>query len=124
MDSPSTVSGPLESGTINIVTPGWMMSLRQKLPTSISTPSSVPSHSYRDIGEGRRRAPRILVVDDNKDIMLLMQELLATRGYDVVAVPDAVRPEIKILRCPPDTILSAVVIPGNLRYELCVRLQP
>ncbi len=99
------------------------MSLRQKLPTSISTPSSVPSHSYRDIGEGRRRAPRILVVDDNKDIMLLMQELLATRGYDVVAVPDAVRAEVEVLRCPPDLILSDVVMPGKSGYELCRELK-
>src|SRR5216683_7505579 len=123
MDSPSTVSGPLESGTINIVTPGWMMSLRQKLPTSISTPSSVPSHSYRDIGEGRRRAPRILVVDDNQDIMGLMQELLATRGYDVVAVPDAIHAEAEILRHPPDLILSDVVMPGKSGYELCRELK-
>jgi len=36
-----------------------------------------------------RRAPRVLVVDDNPDTMVLMRELLSTRGYEVVAVPDA-----------------------------------
>ena len=37
----------------------------------------------------RRRSPRVLVVDDNPDIVLLMQELLASRGYDAVAVSRA-----------------------------------
>lgn len=91
-----------------------MMSPRQKLPTSI-----LPSHSYQDLGEVRRHAPRILVVDDNEDIMVLMQELLATRGYDVVAVPDAAHAEIEVLRRPPDLILSDVVMPGKSGYELC-----
>ncbi len=95
------------------------MSPRQKLPTSISA----PSHSYKDMGQDiggiRRHTPRILVVDDNEDIMLLMQELLATRGYDVVGVPDAVRAEIEVLRHPPDLILSDVIMPGKSGYELC-----
>ena len=43
----------------------------------------------------RRRDPRILVVDDNPDIMALMRELLATRGYDVVAVADAAQAEAR-----------------------------
>ena len=66
---------------------------------------------------------RILVVDDNQDIMALMQELLATRGYDVVAVPDAAHAEVEILRHPPDLILSDVVMPGKSGYELCRELK-
>src|SRR6266436_5814444 len=89
---------------------------------SLTTISPRP-HSYREMGEVRRHIPRILVVDDNKDIMLLMQELLATRGYDVVAVPDAVRAEVEVLRCPPDLILSDVVMPGKSGYELCRELK-
>jgi putative two-component system response regulator len=71
------------------------------------------------MGEARRHAPRILVVDDNKEIMSLMQDLLATRGYDVVAVPNAEHAEVEVLRCPPDLILSDVVMPGKSGYELC-----
>src|SRR3984893_3653636 len=67
----------------------------------------------------RRPPPRILVVDDNQDIMGLMRDLLATRGYDVVAVPDAIHAEAEILRHPPDLILSDVVMPGKSGYELC-----
>ena len=63
------------------------------------------------------------MVDDNLDIMGVMQELLATRGYDVVAVPDAVHAEAEILRHPPDLILSDVVMPGKSGYELCRELK-
>ena len=40
----------------------------------------------RKILPARRRSPRILVVDDNPDVVLLMQELLASRGYDAILV--------------------------------------
>jgi len=71
----------------------------------------------------RRRAPRILVVDDNPDIMELMRELLATRGYEVVSVPNAIQAEAEIARRPPDLILSDVIMPGKSGYELCRELK-
>jgi len=71
----------------------------------------------------RRRVPRILVVDDNPDTMLLMQELLETRGYDVVTVPDAERAQVELLRQLPDLILSDVIMPGKSGYELCRELK-
>src|SRR6202045_3282632 len=97
------------------------MSLSQKRPKTISSRSV----SYKDMGEvlARRSPPRILVVDDNQDIMGLMQELLATRGYEVVAVPDAIHAEAEILRHAPDLILSDVVMPGKSGYELCRELK-
>ena len=67
----------------------------------------------------RRRLPRVLVVDDNPDTMKLMQELLATRGYDVIAVGDAAAAEAEVRRVPPDVILSDVIMPGKSGYELC-----
>src|SRR5205823_2206301 len=80
---------------------------------------------YREISEvgARRHVPRVLVIDDNPDIMLLMQELLATRGYDVVAVPDAVQAEAEVHRQTPDLILSDVIMPGKSGYELCRELK-
>ena len=67
----------------------------------------------------RRRLPRVLVVDDNPKTMSLMRDLLATRGYDVIAVPDAAQAEAEILRQLPDVVLSDVVMPGKSGYELC-----
>ncbi|MGH9551721.1 MAG: response regulator, partial [Terriglobales bacterium] len=114
----------MKSFTIGIVTAGWTMSPPQKVPTTISS-RSVSYKEMKELGEEsvRRSPPRILVVDDNRDIMGLMQELLATHGYDVVAVPDAFQAEVEILRHPPDLILSDVVMPGKSGYELCRELK-
>ena len=71
----------------------------------------------------RRRLPRILVVDDNPNTMSLMQDLLSSRGYDVVVAPDAAQAELEILRHPPDLVLSDVVMPGKSGYELCRELK-
>jgi putative two-component system response regulator len=87
-----------------------------------TTLSKVPD-SYRDMGLLRRRVPRILVVDDNPDTMMLMGELLATRGYEVVTVENAAEAEAEIRRDLPDVILSDVVMPGKSGYELCRELK-
>ena len=71
----------------------------------------------------RRRLPRVLVVDDNPNTMTLMRDLLSSRGYDVVAVPDAAHAESEILRRLPDLILSDVIMPGKSGYELCHELK-
>ncbi len=71
----------------------------------------------------RRRVPRILVVDDNPDINMVMKELLGSHGYDVVAVPDAERAAWEVRHHPPDLILSDVVMPGKSGYELCHELK-
>jgi putative two-component system response regulator len=67
----------------------------------------------------RRKVPRILVVDDNPDTTMLMTELLASRGYEVLALQDASEAEAEIQRNPPDLILSDVVMPGKTGYDLC-----
>jgi putative two-component system response regulator len=71
----------------------------------------------------RRPAPRVLVVDDNPDTMVLMRELLSTQGYEVVAVQDAAHAEAEIRRQLPDVILSDVIMPGKSGYELCRELK-
>jgi putative two-component system response regulator len=55
--------------------------------------------------------------------MVLMRELLAARGYDVVAVPGAAQAEAEIRRQTPDLILSDVIMPGKSGYELCRELK-
>src|ERR1700676_5402223 len=88
-------------------------------PHKFRTTSSSPSPSRKEVRElSPRRAPRVLVVDDNPDTMMLMRELLGTRGYEVVAAPDAAQAEIEIRRDLPDLILSDVVMPGKWGYEL------
>jgi putative two-component system response regulator len=70
-----------------------------------------------------RRVPRILVVDDNAEMVELMRELLVSRGYDVLAVRDVEQAEREIRRHAPDLILSDVIMPGRSGYELCRQLK-
>jgi putative two-component system response regulator len=101
----------------------WAISIMDS-PPKFQT-SVLFGNQPREVTEvgARRRAPRILVIDDNPDIMLLMQELLTTRGYQVVAVPDALQAEVEVRRQPPDLILSDVIMPGKSGYELCRELK-
>jgi putative two-component system response regulator len=71
----------------------------------------------------RRRAPRVLVVDDNPNTMTLMRDLLSSRGYEVVAVPDAAQAEAEMLSRVPDLVLSDVVMPSKSGYEFCRELK-
>src|SRR5437868_10737815 len=96
------------------------MDLSRKLSTIYSRVSHGPANSDLSL---RRRLPRVLVVDDNPNTMSLMHDLLSTRGYDVVAVPDAVQAETEIMRRVPDVILSDVIMPGKSGYELCRELK-
>ncbi len=70
-----------------------------------------------------RRSFRILAVDDNPDTMVLMRDLLESRGYEVIVAPDANQAEAEIRRQPPDLILSDVIMPGKSGYELCRELK-
>jgi response regulator RpfG family c-di-GMP phosphodiesterase len=54
----------------------------------------------------RKRAARILVVEDNDDNRLLMRDLLDSRGYEVITAESADAAERAIHRQAPDLILS------------------
>ena len=66
-----------------------------------------------------RRAPRILVVDDQPSIAGLMKQLLTMSGYEVVTASDAQHAEDEVRRRAPDLILSDVRMPGKSGYEFC-----
>src|SRR5437660_715414 len=67
----------------------------------------------------RRRAPLILVVDDQASIAGLMSQLLTIRGYDVVTASTADQAEEEVHRRTPDLILSDVMMPGKSGYDFC-----
>lgn len=75
-----------------------------------------------DLLAGRRKQS-ILVVDDNPVNAALLKELLASRGYQTIAVQDAAAAEVEIRRDAPDLILLDVVMPGKTGYELCRELK-
>jgi putative two-component system response regulator len=84
-------------------------------------------HNFYDLAEVSSSAPRrlqtILVVDDKIDTVLLLRELLTSRGYAVVTAHDAEEALQMIKTEPPDLILLDVVMPGRSGYELCRELK-
>src|ERR1700727_3064395 len=90
-------------------------------PPDARTTSKTEGASYHDMGDLllRRRAPRILVVDDQPSIAGLMSQLLMMRGYEVVTASSAEQAEAEVRRQLPDLILSDVMMPGKSGYELC-----
>ena len=57
---------------------------------------------------------RVLVVDDEKDILRLIETILADGGYDLVTAngtEEAIR-EFETMSPPPDLVITDVVMPG------------
>ena len=74
-------------------------------------------------GTPRRRSQTILVVDDKLDTLLLVRELLTSRGYNVTTASDADEALQSIRAERPDLILLDVIMPGRSGYDLCRELK-
>src|SRR5437899_7170253 len=71
----------------------------------------------------KQRAPKILVVDDKIDTLLLLRELLSSRGYDIITATAADEAKQMVHTERPELILLDVVMPGKSGYELCRELK-
>jgi len=68
-------------------------------------------------------APRILIVDDQPDLRLLIRLTFEGQGYDV---NEAATGEAALAACSssmPDVVLLDVMMPGIDGYEVCRRLK-
>jgi two-component system sensor histidine kinase/response regulator len=66
---------------------------------------------------------RVLVVDDTKDNLILVQTILEYEGYDIDLVADGVSALDKVIQTPPDLILLDVMMPGMDGYEVTRRIR-
>jgi CheY-like chemotaxis protein len=79
--------------------------------------------SRNGAGAPPRKSQTILVVDDKLDTLLLVRELLTSRGYNVTTASDADEAIQAIQAERPDLILLDVIMPGRSGYDLCHELK-
>ncbi|CAN5854514.1 hypothetical protein BH18ACI4_BH18ACI4_08230 [soil metagenome] len=66
---------------------------------------------------------RILVVDDDQNVLNMLVELLELEGYEVSAARDGARALDLMASCEPDLVVSDVVMPILDGIELCRRIK-
>ena len=66
---------------------------------------------------------RILVVDDEEDILELLQYNLARDGYAVTCVATGERAMESVRKHPPDLVVLDLMLPGIDGLEICRRLK-
>ena len=68
-------------------------------------------------------AARILVVDDDPDLLGLLRLHLSTAGYEVRAAEDAIQAGYMVLAEPPDLIITDVRMPHMDGFEFVATLK-
>jgi two-component system alkaline phosphatase synthesis response regulator PhoP len=66
---------------------------------------------------------RILVVDDDRDMLTLNQLTLQRAGWEILAAQDGQQALDLADKQPPDLILLDLMMPGMDGYEVCRRLR-
>lgn len=66
---------------------------------------------------------RVLVVDDNRDILELVQRLLIADGYEVVTARDGLDALQQEAATNPDLIILDVNLPALNGWEVCRRIK-
>ena len=68
-------------------------------------------------------APRILVVEDESALSLLLAYNLEAEGYSVERVERGDEAELRLLETPPDLLILDWMLPGLSGIEICRRLR-
>lgn len=66
---------------------------------------------------------RIMVIDDNREILTLLTFMLSRRGYIVDTAPDALTALAKLESAIPDLFILDIMMPGMNGLELCRQLR-
>jgi two-component system phosphate regulon response regulator PhoB len=69
------------------------------------------------------RAPRILVVEDEASLAMLLTYNLEAEGYHVEHVDNGDEAELRLVESPPDLVILDWMLPGVSGLEICRRLR-
>jgi len=79
--------------------------------------------SVRERRSKRRQARRVLVVDDEPNILYALEETVRDLGFECIAACDGEEALIIARGVRPDLIITDVIMPRLNGYELCSRLK-
>jgi len=68
-------------------------------------------------------AKRVLLVDDEKDMLFMLRFRMEAAGYEVISAEDGIEGYASALRDKPDIILLDVLLPGIDGLQLCRKLK-
>ncbi len=69
------------------------------------------------------RPPRVLVVEDEQALLMLLAYNLEAEGYAVERVERGDEAELRLLESPPDLVILDWMLPGVSGLEICRRLR-
>src|SRR5271157_1894622 len=72
---------------------------------------------------GAASAPRILIVEDESDLALVLGYNLEAEGYVVESVERGDEAELRLAENPPDLVILDWMLPGVSGLEICRRLR-
>ena len=72
---------------------------------------------------GASKLPRILVVEDEADLALLLSYNLEAEGYAAETVERGDEAELRLVEAPPDLVILDWMLPGVSGLEICRRLR-
>lgn len=68
-------------------------------------------------------AKKVLIVDDEKDMLFMLRFRMEASGYEVVSAEDGIEGYSCALRDKPDIILLDVLLPGIDGLQLCRKIK-
>ncbi|MEP7253581.1 MAG: response regulator [Ginsengibacter sp.] len=66
---------------------------------------------------------KVLVVDDDPDILYLVKYVLKNAGFDVCTYSTGLGVTEQVAACSPDVILLDIMLPGRMGTEVCKDLR-
>ena len=81
------------------------------------------NQARKDIRPGAASAPRILIVEDEADLSLLLGYNLEAEGYVVENVERGDEAELRLAENAPDLVILDWMLPGVSGLEICRRLR-
>lgn len=69
------------------------------------------------------RQPRILIVEDETDVLLVNKNYLEAQGYEISTAQTLMDAQLSLTANPPDLILLDVMMPDGSGYDFCSEIR-